>query len=178
MINYTQIGLFAAFVFFVYLLLKNKQVKKNFTKSDFVQAFKKLYHTGNWPDWYFPILEQQYRNETAHFSSGQYRLTGSPGMEAHANKYPYGWGYLYRSYWNKNPQYAPIGVVNLIEGGTGKTKPFLIFDTVEAAIRNVFKYYDYYGNPYRWYSIDKARQAVYKSRLNSITPSIYYSLTA
>ena len=118
-------------------------------------------------------LERLYRLETAHFSSKQFKETGSPGMEAHSNKFPYGWTSLL-GFWTKYPQHAPIGFYSIFENkGLGdrevKQKNFLKFASFESALLSLNKYADKYPIE-RWYSTRPEEQQKYRNTLNSIIP--------
>lgn len=108
-------------------------------------------------------VEKMYRLETTHFKSEQYRLTGTPGMEApRGAKGPYyGWA---PDFFEAYPEYTPIGTTGLHDakgmsdiGGNKQKKgtvQFVQFSSVEAGmlhlayrIKNV-----YHGDYAQWNS--------------------------
>jgi len=54
-------------------------------------------------------VERIYRQETG-FKSGQYINSGSAGMAAASQAFPYGWSSL-RENWEENPDLAPVGMI-------------------------------------------------------------------
>lgn len=116
-------------------------------------------------------MERIYRIETNHFKSRQFIFTNSPGMEKHAEKYPYGWNTLHKIIWSAKPLLRPIGSLNFVESGTGITKPFLKFPTLYAAMFTVCAFLEYYGNnPGRWYSTNIDSQQGYNESLRNFIP--------
>src|SRR5271157_3427062 len=99
-------------------------VKKIIPMLDAKTAFQKalgFYDT--------PIVEnceKIYRLETNNFLSGQYTGSYSAGMEpaSGVTAYPYGWTSL-QSFWDSNPLYKPVGLLNYTESGTGIYKPYI-----------------------------------------------------
>lgn len=112
-------------------------------------------------------VEQIYRKETANFTSKQYLATYSAGMEAHADRYPYGWT-TPAKLWKIKPEYRPVGVLKFRENQTGIMKPFLAFRNLEAAMMSLAAYLERYQNPGRWYSLDKEMQQRYINELATI----------
>lgn len=119
-------------------------------------------------------LEQLYRKETAHFKSGQYKGTGSPGMEPSPNSnraFPYGWSSLKsfaaqygipeNSFYIKGPY---------TEGGTGKQKYFIGFPDVYTAMLFVMYVIGRRGwNFGKWRAFDETISSNYNASLNNIT---------
>ena len=142
-------------------------------EKEFKKGLEKLKNNFNLSKDEAEKLEQLYRNETAHFSSGQFRKTLSPGMEKFSSSFPYGWKSLNEYFWKKYPQHKPIGTSTHVEGGTGKDKTFLIFPDLYSAMSTVLHNARMKGgNFYAWFSNDLGNQMVYKNRLNSIIPRI------
>lgn len=118
-------------------------------------------------------LEQQYRLETAHFKSGQFKGTLSPGMEKFSNSFPYGWYSLNTYFWSEYPEHRPKGFYPYTEGGTGKTKYFLKFPDIESAMATTLHNARMKGGKFEaWYSNDTTSQSRYLKTLNSIKPRI------
>ena len=166
-----EILIIVGLLFLVFLLIK--RVKK---MSDFKQVLQKfknegvLYETSK-------VIEQIYRNETAHFTSKQFNKTFSAGMEGFSNDFPYGWITLNSILWQNNPDLKPIGLIEFRDNHTGQVRPFLVFQNLESAMRTLLAFINYYDNPYRWNSTDENIQSVYRSRLDKIntplTNSVY-----
>ena len=126
------------------------------------------------------IIEKMYRFETRHFTSVQYQLTGTPGMEAPPDaKAPYyGWA---PEFFKAHPEYAPIGTTGLHDStgisnqGGNKQKEGIVqyvkFSSVEAGmmhlayrIKNVYK-----GNIALWHSRnDASAQKAYNLHLKNV----------
>lgn len=127
-------------------------------------------------------IEKMYRIETAHFTSGQYRKSGSPGMEAHGAAPYYGWA---STPWKARPELAPCGLVSMFENAgmsgtpgantqvTSKPKQFLAFDSVYAAMYALAEYIKRHnGNHARWYSTTAQGQEIYRNKLSKIRARI------
>lgn len=127
-------------------------------------------------------IERLYRWETAHFTSLQYKRTGSPGMESTATgKAPYyGWN---STPWKARPELAPCRTFDLLENKgmsgtpganaqvTDTKKRFLVFPTVYAAMYAVAEYIKRHnGNFARWYSTTAAGQELYRTNLAKVRP--------
>lgn len=123
-------------------------------------------------------IEKVARFETAHFTSRQYQLTGTGGMEAHGNAPYYGW---FAPFFIANPDYTPIGTTALlegkglsIEGGTAQNKnakAFVIMPSTEAWMMFLANYRERYkaeGGIARWYSKDTAQQKLYLDKLRGV----------
>lgn len=113
--------------------------------------------------------EQLYRKETRHFDSGQFKKTLTPGMEAvkgeRGKKFPFGWGSL-KTFLNKYPKYnGDFYLVPMVENGTGKTKVFVGFPTLEGAIMFVAYTIKKRGHAGLWRSFDKKIADRYLSSL-------------
>jgi hypothetical protein len=114
------------------------------------------------------------RWETAHFKSGQFALTYSPGMEIPdgIKKFPYGWTSLAK-FWEANPKFAPVGWVSMNENA-GKTADdnidrFIKFPTFKAALFTLCERLKKLGNNAGgWYSNDLTLQAEYEDKLRTV----------
>lgn len=111
-------------------------------------------------------VERIYRLETAHFGSGQYKATGSPGMTATQLSFPYGWNSL-RQLWTDRPEAAPVGFVRWCV--RGKVYAYLAFRGGYgfAALAEVLKKRG--NNPGSWYSTDPVKQQQYVAKLSNIS---------
>lgn len=131
-------------------------------------------------------IEKVMRLETAHFTSKQYKLTGTGGMEAHGSAPFYGW---YSPFFIANPAYAPIGTTDMLEGkgasqiggNAQSTKPkvFVILPSVEAGMMFMADYAKRNaanGGILRWYSTNAAAQQIYATSLKNISTPITNSL--
>ncbi len=171
--------LFVVVLFYIYNSTKSKQsviskskifkklTNKKFTESDIVPALKKaekIYGTDA-----AALLERVYRWETAHFKSGQFKNTGSAGMEIGSSKtYPYGWT-TPKKLWEDNPKYKPVGTYTTPENQTGIVKTFIKFPSVEAAVLTLAEVLKKRGwNAGTWYSTNKVLQDKYNGHINSV----------
>lgn len=120
-------------------------------------------------------LEQLFRNETAHFKSGNFIKTLSPGMESTKDTFPYGWSSL-ESFWLVNPQYKPIGVFKQVENSSALAKSrgvrsFIQFENCIASFMSVAHLINIRGGNFgRWFATkdhpDKI--AAYNNELDKI----------
>lgn len=170
----------------------------HFSYIDGVQGLKKIL------DVYGPemarTVERMYRSETTSgypkkygygvFTSGQYRKTGTGGMEAakgHEHDPPY-YGWAGNDLFEQHPEYRPLGLNPMFEGvgmsGQGGNqqvtdypKPFIIFPTVEAAMMYKVEYiHRYNGNWARWGGLDPGVQENYRNRISKNSSRITDSL--
>jgi hypothetical protein len=155
------IGLVLLFIAVVYLIL-TKMFKTILIKQSFQKA------KSHYSDDIVRNAERIYRLETNHFKSGQFQGSGSAGMEKAADSFPYGWNSL-KTFWNENLAYRPIGFKPYTESGTGKTKYFLNFPTIEGGVMTVCEVLKLRGNNAgAWYSTDATKQAQYNNSLKLI----------
>ncbi|APC16882.1 hypothetical protein BLL42_14495 [Pseudomonas frederiksbergensis] len=123
------------------------------------------------------IIERMYRDETAHFESGQYANCGTGGMEAFGGPPYYGWdGAIFEAH----PEYTPVGTWSAFEnkgmsgqGGnqqvTDKKKVFVVLPSVLAGMEYKAAYINKYdGNWARWHSKETSVQNVYKTHIQAI----------
>lgn len=120
-----------------------------------------------------------YRDETAHFKSGQYKACGTGGMEAFGKAPYYGWD---ASFFDAYPEFRPMGIWSAFEnkgmsgqGGnkqvTDKKKEFVILPSVLGGMEyKVFYIKKHNGNWARWHSTNPSNQETYKKFLESIKP--------
>ena len=137
--------------------------KKNFTVDDAQKAILQI--KKEFGSDMARRIEQMMRLETAHFTSGQYKLTGSAGMEV--------------GKWSNIPDGATAGYANINdthkisrdENGNEIDEKFIVWNSVTDFARylaNYIKRYD--GNYARWNSTSPTAQTEYRKRVNSITP--------
>jgi hypothetical protein len=145
---------------------KNKmtEIKKNFTISDFASALTDLKTKGfKYPE--LSILEKMYRNETAHFTSNQYRKTGTGGMETKNGEnipFPYGWGSLLA--FKEKFNIEPVGCLPFVDNQTKKQRYFIVFDSVfDAALFKIWFIEKYRAGKWEnWNSLNPVIAANYK----------------
>ena len=118
-------------------------------------------------------LEQLFRNETAHFKSGNYKNTWSPGMESTRDIFPYGWKSL-ETFWLMHPQYAPIGLHKQVENTSvlaksRGTRSFIKFENPLAAMMTVAHLIKIRGGRFgSWFSTNIDNQHKYEVELDKI----------
>lgn len=119
-------------------------------------------------------LEQLYRNETAHFKSGNFKVTLSPGMEVGSKtEYPYGWISL-KPFWDANPQYRPIGTFAQSENTSALAKKrgvrtFIKFGSIEGSMISVAELIKLRGGNFgKWFSKDPIQIEKYNHELDKI----------
>lgn len=138
-------------------------------RKEFKNALSLLRSKFNLTDREARRLEQQYRLETAHFKSGQFKGTFSPGMERFGESYPYGWNSLYKYFWRQYPEHRPYGFHAYIEGGTGKRKEFLKFNSLLDAMATTLHNARMRDGKFEaWYSLDPDAQKRYLAALEKI----------
>lgn len=164
----TYVWILLGVLVIILLGITGKKVKSimdyNKEFSDGLRALKKAGYTKE----QLQYLEKIYRLETNHFKSGQFKGTFSPGMEKFDDTFPYGWNTINKVVWSSVPAAKPIGFLPYTENGTGKTKYFLKFPSLLAAMTTVAGFIKYYNTPARWYSTKADAQARYLSSLNKI----------
>ncbi len=111
-------------------------------------------------------VERIYRLETAHFKSGQYQYSGSAGMVATRQAFPYGWKSL-ETFWIARPDLAPLGSVSWCV--RGKVYRYLVYPGFAGfvALAEIMKKRN--NNPGTWYSTDPVKQQEYVSKLRTIS---------
>ena len=148
-----------------------------FTEDDGKQALKAIYN--KYGKDMAIIIERMYRDETAHFKSGQYKACGTGGMEAFGSAPYYGWD---SSFFEANPEFHPIGIWSAYEnkgmsgqGGnqqvTTRKKEFVVLPSVLAGMEyKAFYINKHNGNWARWHSTKASNQQTYKTHIESIKP--------
>lgn len=125
--------------------------KNNFTIDDAKNAIlevKKIYGIEM-----AQLVEKMYRLETSHFTSSQYKLTGTAGMEAGA------WG-----------NYVPKGLptISLKDPKLG-FRDYIIWTPRSFALFLASYIKKYNGNFARWNSLNEVKQLSYRNTVNSIS---------
>lgn len=149
---------------------KMNEVKKNFTESDFTNAVKFLKSKG--VDFItLAKIEQLYRLETNHFKSGQYKGTGTGGMETKAgmqSDFPFGWSSLQK--FKDSTGIVPAGIHSYVDNQTKKTRSFVVFNSVSDAIQ-FFIYFIFTirnGQYWKWNTLDEQKGLEYKKAVDSM----------
>lgn len=116
--------------------------------------------------------EKMFRLETAHFKSGQFKKTFSPGQEIpdKIKSFPYGWTSM-RKIWEENPELSPVGYVVMQENAGAQADKnvdrFIKYPSMKAAVFSICEYLNIYPAG-RWYSTDFAKQGKYEEKLSKI----------
>lgn len=142
--------------------------------ADISAAFKKvkdIYGLG-----LAKTIECLFRNETAHFKSGNFLITLSPGMQATQDHPPFGWSSL-AAFWSENPSCAPTGIhiqnenTSALAKASGPQK-FMTFPDIMASVVSVAELIHIRGgNAGTWFSLtDKILQDKYNTELSKIIP--------
>lgn len=166
-------------------LSENMKLGKTFTEADAKPALAKV--KAKYGIEMAKLIEKVARWETAHFTSKQYKLTGTGGMEAHGSAPYYGW---FAAFFVANPDYRPVGTTAMLEnaglsaeGGNAQSKSakvFVIMPSVEAWMMFLADYATRYakdGGIARWYSTDKNAQKLYMDKLATVSSKITNALT-
>lgn len=166
----TLVILGIATYFFIY---KNNdemdEILTDANEENFAKSIEKLKNEG-YSNEVLADVERIFRLETAHFKSGQFKRTYSPGMEVHgparSGTSVFGWNV--RNFAG-NSKY-PTTFIEMPENQTGIKKKFIKFDNLTDSVRTLANYINYYGNPARWYSTAPDLQASYLAKLSKINP--------
>lgn len=172
--------------FIIYLIVKminkkeqtGKEIVHMVNKQDITDALKVI-KTEYGKD-IATKVERIFRNETAHFMSGQFLNTYSAGMEKHSAAYPWGWTSM-KPIWDKYPQIKPNGFYTMKENNSALAKSigqktFVKFPSLLASMISLAEYLKIYRAG-RWFSTDPIQQQAYENILATINPSIVNSLT-
>jgi hypothetical protein len=170
----------AAALFYFLFVRATKAPKKELTEADIKAALKRIY------DQYgrekTTKLEALYRNESAHFTSGQFKDTYSPGMEISPQTntvFPFGWSSLKIFADNNNIPYSSFfASQNFTEGGTGRQKKFVGFPDLYTAMKFVmFTIERRNWNFGKWAAFDDQIAADYNAYLERIRTPYTNSFT-
>jgi hypothetical protein len=159
----------------VLILIKRIVIKKSQKEyeEDFLNGLFVLRNKFGLTSYEAKKLEQLYRLETAHFRSGQFKNTFSPGMERFGGGFPFGWYSLNNYFWKNWPEHKPTNLFYTgIEGGTGKRKTFLKFNNIIDAMATTLANARMKKSFAAWYSNNKDSQKRYLESLNKINPKL------
>lgn len=113
-------------------------------------------------------VDRIYRFETRNYQSGQFRKTGTPGMEiTPGTAYPWGWKATEKNVWSI-PDLKPVGTVIMKENQTGKKKEFIVLPSVYAGMKVVADYLQRGNRPGRWFSTVESDQKWYEQKLKEL----------
>lgn len=119
-------------------------------------------------------VERLARLETANFSSGQWDLYNTPGMEAFTGSFPYGWSSLaeYINLTGMDP--AAFYTGTMAENQTGIIKSFVGFPSKNEALEFLawFIANKRGGNFGKWFSLDSGAAAQYYATMQSIDTTL------
>ncbi len=108
------------------------------------------------------LLERIMRLETAHFTSKQYQLTGSAGMESGA------WGDKVKPYFPNGYKTIPMDDNHPLQRGKLHVE-FIVWDSVDNFVRFLSDYIDRHNENYAaWNSLDATAEANYRKGVASI----------
>jgi len=136
-------------------LIKPKEImdKKKFNEKDGEIAVKEIQKI--YGDDMAKIIEKIMRLETAHFKSGQYKLTGSAGMEV--------------GNWHNIPDGATVGYIEIDDVHKVGLEKFIVWKSVTDFAKYLAEYIKRYkGNFARWNALDINLQTAYRQKVNSI----------
>ena len=109
------------------------------------------------------LLEKMMRIETNHFTSKQYQLTGSAGMEDGL------WGKQVKKYFPNGYATVMFRDNHPTERGTTKPLPFIVWNSVYDFCRFLSDYIDHYnGNYARWNGTAVAKQQKYQQLVSTV----------
>jgi hypothetical protein len=110
------------------------------------------------------LVERMMRWETRHFDSGQYRSTGSGGMEDGA------WGKTVAPYFPNGYNVVYFRDNNPAVRGTSAPLPFIVWPSVDLFVRFLSDYIDRHGGNYaRWNSTNAGRQTKYRADIAKVS---------
>lgn len=147
---------------------------RNITDQELKKAFSRI--SAKYGQEYAKKLEQLYRKETAHFKSGQFLKTLSPGMEiaggvgSTQTTFPFGWSSL--------QEYANQTLVNktafythkMNENQTGYAKTFIGFPDIHTSVDfTAWFIKNKRGGQFgKWYSLDPILANQYEVNMGKI----------
>ena len=159
--NYLYIG---ALLLIVYLFFNSKskgkkitiaqakgnRMMKNYTEADGTNALLKIAMIV--PKERAQLLERIMRFETGHFTSKQYKQTGSAGME--------------EGKWSNLPPHTTIPFKDNHDGHIGN---FIVWNSVYDFLVYLNNYIDKYGGNFaRWNTTNPIKQKIYASKVNAV----------
>jgi hypothetical protein len=151
--------------------------EKSYTLQDAEDAFSVVVQ--HFPKEIASQLEKLFRLETAHFKSGQFRRSGSAGMVAIKESFPYGWNSL-KEYLNtdlavdKNTENYGIISMNV----RGKEYKYISFPNLVDSFLFVAWFIGAKrgGNFAAWYSLNSEKQKEYRSKMAGVRTPFVNSL--
>ena len=158
---------------------EERKSNKIYSIEDAKEALRVIYN--KYGEEMAKIIEKMYRSETAHFTSGQYKHTGTGGMEVFGKPPYYGWD---SKFFEQNPSYTPIGIWSAFEGKglseqggnpqvKDKKKQFVVMPSVLAGMEYKAYYINKHnGNWARWHSTQTQAQEAYKKAIEQIKARI------
>lgn len=142
-------------------------------EKEILDSFRFALKNGHTPA-FMKGIEQLIRNETDHFKSLAFLETYGAGMEAFSEVFDYGWNKA-KGFWNKNPQYAPIGIIHMNENTSdlqvsrGQRK-FIKFPNMLASIMTIIAVIEIDGRFGNWFNNNDFDETKYEQELNDIIP--------
>lgn len=179
--KYRSLKIIGAAALFYFLFVRaRKAPAAELSEMNIEQALKKIYD--EYGKEKTTKLEALYRNESGHFTSGQFKNTYSPGMEVSPQTntvFPFGWSSLKVFADNNNIPYNKFFASrDFTEGGTGIQKKFVGFPDLYTAMKFVmFTIGRRNWNFGKWAAFDDAIAARYDAKLDTIRTPITNSFT-
>jgi hypothetical protein len=132
---------------------KKKGTKKMFTELDAKNAI--LFVADKYGVDMARTIEKMMRLETAHFTSLQYKKTGSAGMEI--------------GKWANIPKGSTNGFIEMNDTQKPGLEKFIVWKSVDDFVDYLAKYIQRYnGNYLRWNAIDPVLQTQYEMKLKGV----------
>ena len=129
---------------------QDRNMSKIFTETDATSALLKISKVVSKDR--AKLLERILRHETGHFTSGQYRQTGSAGMED--------------GKWSNLPPHKTLPFKDNHDGHIGN---FIVWYSVYDFLVYLNNYIDKYGGNFaRWNTTNPANQKFYASKVNAV----------
>lgn len=169
--------LVAAIAVFLMFLYEPKKKAESMETKDYQDAFKLIFNKYGREK--AETVERLFRLETAHFKSGQFLHTLSPGMEISKGKFtfPYGWSSLKEFSDETGLKAGDFSTYTMNENQTGKEKTFIAFPNLAASVLFVAYLLNKRGwNAGSWYSTNPSSQSSYTAKLKTIQPKIINTL--
>jgi hypothetical protein len=169
--------LVAAIAVFLMFMYEPKKKAESMETKDYQDAFRLIFNKYGREK--AETVERLFRLETAHFKSGQFLHTLTPGMEIAKGKFtfPYGWSSLQEFANETGLKAGDFSTYTMNENQTGKEKTFIAFPNLAASVLFVAYLLNKRNwNAGSWYSTNPSSQQSYTQNLNKIVPKIVNSL--
>lgn len=141
------------------------------TEQDLASAFDKI--ALKYGNSFAKEIEQLYRKETAHFTSGQFLKSFTPGMEISPGKnlFPFGWGSLneFISVYQPKLEASDFYLVPMKENKTGIIKNYIGFPDLQSAVSFVAYTLKKRVHPGYWRSTKPDIADAYRTSYKQIT---------